>query len=128
MSSAADNTLAKIYRDQWKDYVERFVPLENELVSTYGNEALHDQIIGKATEQATNSFDAAQGSYGRSMARFGLSTDVQTQQETDRSFNLGRTLSVVDAKNRTRQALIERDQGMLAGGMSTGGMVKEIAQ
>lgn len=123
-----DDILAGIYRDQWEDYVTRFFPLEDELVATYNNPEVHNRIIGAATQKAATGFDAAQGSYARSMSRYGMSPDAQVTQETDRSFNLGRTLAVVDAKNRTRQALVDRDQGMLAGGMTTGGMTKEIAQ
>jgi hypothetical protein len=123
--SNTDAKLAQIYRDQWSDYVKRFFPLENELVDTYNNPAVHGRIIGEATHQAASSFGAAQGSYGRTMARFGMSPDAQVAAEADRSFQLGSTLAVVDAKNRTRQALVDRDQGMLAGGMTTGGMVKE---
>ena len=52
--------------------------------------------------------------------------DALAQQETDRAFSLGRTQSIVDAKNRTRQALVERDQGMLSGGISTGGMTRGV--
>lgn len=126
MGYSADADLAQIYRDQWKDYVERFFPLENELVSTYGSQQVHDRVIGQATQRAADSFDVAQASHARTASRYGLSPDAQVKQEEDRAFNMGRTLSLVDAKNRTRQALVERDQGMLAGGMTTGGMVKEL--
>ncbi len=56
-----------------------------------------------------------------------MSHAPQVQAETDRAFNLSRALSMADAKNKTRQALVERDQAMLAGGMTSGGMVKEVA-
>jgi hypothetical protein len=125
MGYKPDDVLAGIYRDQWDDYVKRFFPLENELVDTYNNPAVHSRIIGAATQKVATGFDAAEGSYARGMARYGMSPDAQVKAEADRSFNLGRSLATVDAKNRTRQALLERDQGMLAGGMSTGGMVKE---
>lgn len=128
MAMKPDDVLAKIYRDQWSDYVTRFFPLEDELVSTYNNRALHNQIIDQSTKKAADAFDAAQGSYSRSMARYGMSPDAQVRQETDRTFDLGRTLSLAGAKNRTRQALADRDQNMLAGGMTTGGMVKEVNQ
>jgi len=128
MGSQADNQLAQIYRDQWSDYVKRFFPLENELVDTYNNPTVHNRIIGSAVDQTMAGMDAAQGSFGRSMARFGLNQDAQVKQETDRSFNLARTTAVVDAKNRTRQALLERDQAILGGGITTGGMVKEMNQ
>jgi hypothetical protein len=59
------------------------------------------------------------------MAKYGMNPDTQTQQETDRAFGLNRTLSLVDTRNRTRQGLIERDAGMLSGGVSTGGLKKE---
>lgn len=123
-----DATLARIYRDQWSDYMTRFFPLENELIDTYGNPQVHERIIDEATQRAETGFDAARGSYARGMARYGMTPDAQTQAETDRAFGLNRSLAVVDAKNRTRQALKERDSGMLAGGITTGGMNrKEVA-
>lgn len=126
MGNRADSILAQIYRDQWDDYVTRFFPLEDELIDTYNNPEVHKRIIGQATDKAAASFDAAQGSYDRSMARYGMSADAQMQNETDRSFNLGRTLALAGAKNTTRQELVDRDQRMLAGGMTTGGMLKEL--
>jgi hypothetical protein len=124
--SSPDQILAGVYRDQWADYVTRFFPLENELVDTYNNPQVHSRIIGEATAKASNAFDSARGSYQRSLGRVGMAPDAQVQQETERAFGLGRTLAVVDAKNRTRQALVERDQGMLTGGMTTGAMKREV--
>lgn len=120
-----DDVMAGIYRDQWNDYVTRFFPLEDELVATYNNPEVHKRILGEAMAKAEAGFDVARGSYGRTMAKYGINPDTQTQQETDRAFGLNRTLSLVDTRNRTRQGLIERDAGMLAGGVSTGGLKKE---
>lgn len=125
-SSDPDVKLGQIYRDQWDDYLTRFVPIEDELIATYNNPEVHKRVIGAAMGRAETGFDAARGSYGRSMARYGMSPDTQVKAETERNFNLDRAGALVDAKNRTRQGLVERDAGMLAGGVTTGGMNKEV--
>lgn len=124
--SASSDVLAGIYRDQWADYVNRFFKIEDELAATYNNPQVHSRIVGEATTKAAGAFDTARGSYQRSIGRVGMMPDALAQQETDRAFSLGRTQSIVDAKNRTRQALVERDQGMLSGGISTGGMTRGV--
>jgi len=117
--------LAQIYRSQWADYRKRFAPLENELIDTYRNRAVHDKAIEAGAQQAAISADGAEESYDRNVQRFGVDTEQMSQEETDRAFDLARSKAIVDAKNRTRQALVDRDQGMLSGGITTGGVRKE---
>lgn len=114
------DVMAGIYRAQWQDYSTRFIPLEDELIATYDNPQVHARIMGEATAKTAGAFDAAQGSYQRTMARGGMAQDGMVQQESERAFGLGRTLALADTQNRTRRALVEWDQGILAGGMTTG--------
>lgn len=116
----ASETLANINREQWEDYKNRFVPLENELMNAYNNPVLRQKRMDAVTNEAIMSADTAQGVGRRTMARYGQS--MEGQQGVAREAGLTKTSSIINAQNTNRQQMNSRDLLLLSGGLTSRGI------
>lgn len=125
MGNYADALTAQVYREQWANYLARFAPLEEELITSYQSPEIRNRMLSDAATRTGQAFDTAQGIYGRTLSRITPSQDATERAETSRLFGMNRTLAQVDARNRTRQGLAELDQAILGGGLTAGAMKQE---
>lgn len=110
----ADQTMAQITREQWDDYQNTFVPLENELIAQVQS---NDEIEQDATEsmRLTNAaFDSAQGVQDRALQSTGTQLDPTQRKALSRRMKLRRAAAVAGAANTTRRAGKDRRLGQMA--------------
>ena len=134
----------ELTRKQWEDYQNRFVPIENRvmnmtsynspwLVTREINQAIGGKVMdlapgGTGTGSATwdsgyvnRALDASRDSQERSFARYGIAPNAQQRQALDRQSALTQSTAVVDAANRIRQRISERNQSIAQGTIPNAG-------
>jgi hypothetical protein len=108
----ASETFAALTRQQWADYVQNFVPIENTLIKYATDTSLPDQVMAKASGNVTAAFDASQGGTQRQLAGLGVTLSGDEQAAQNRAYGLSKSLADVQAQNlagsatRARQASI----------------------
>lgn len=115
----ASDTLARISREQWTDYKQRFIPLENQLIGAYDNPQLRAERQEAVTGEAAAASDNAMGMAARFMSRYGQSDD---SADNGRAAALTKTANIVDAQNVNRDKMTARDQLLLSGGLTSRGV------
>lgn len=111
---------AALTRAQWADYQQRFQPVETQLMNmtTYSNPEIVGQELGRAIgEQGyiNKAFNTAQTQAVNNTARFGAALTPEQQAARNRQFTMSKSTAVVDAANRIRQKLIDRNQQIAVG-------------
>lgn len=126
----ASNTWAWITRAQYKDYQQRFVPMEDELLNmtTYNNPALVAGELGKGRQAVNKAFDTARAQQDQHMSRYGAAISADQLRSRGRSANLGRSAAIVDAANRIRARLIDQNRDIALGAASTAAGTMEGVQ
>lgn len=111
-ASAAD-TFAALTREQWANYVETYVPIENQLIAYATDTTLPGKEMAKASENVTNAFAAQEGATQRRLSGLGVSLSADEQQAQQRSTGLAKSLADVQAQNLARTATVSRQQNLL---------------
>lgn len=114
---AANWELAKISRDQWEDYKQRFMPVEKRLAGQIGTQSAFD--AGFAKRQIPQAFAMQQGALGRDFARLGVTATPDQQAAMEQNMALQRASALVGAENAARLNAEDRDMAILSGGMAT---------
>jgi len=114
--------MAGITREQWADYVKRFFPIEDELLSSYDNPDLLRQRVAEAKNLSGESFETATRGAQIEAGRYGL--NLEDDPAYQRTLNMNRTAAGVDVGNEVRRRIQQRDQEILTGGSL--GMEKKI--
>jgi hypothetical protein len=120
MAYWASNQLADVARAEWGDYLKRFKPVEEALMkqTTWENPALFDEDIGKAQSAINTSMDANVQSQNQLLSRYGIGQTPDYKTANDRLNNLNRQAALVDAANRIRQNLVDRNYQIATGASS----------
>ena len=115
--SAAQDTLADLYEAEFQDYLNRFFPVEKDLIQqmTTGFGGLQQEEIGRAQEATARQYANVQGQQARRMAGYGLQQDSGYAQDASR----GETGAIVAARNFARLRSEERRQQILSGGVGS---------
>lgn len=103
MGIAADN-YARITRQQYDDWYQRFYPVQKELMRKSQTGELLGEQLGRVDDNAESSLKAAQQGNANRMARFGL------QASEDKNQGAQMALASVSARNGLRA--YERDRSM----------------
>lgn len=117
---------AELTRKQWADYQARFVPTENRLMNmtSYMNPSVVSNEINSAIGQGgyvNRAIDNSSAQTQRSFARYGLSPNAAQQTALDRDASLTRSKAVVDAANRIRTNIMDRNQQIATGAVPNAG-------
>lgn len=98
--------MADISREMWEDYVARFQPLEDRLISSKMN---WDEkgSVDEAANIAETSFDVSRGILDRDLSRYGLGLTGDERVAVEKTTALDEAAAVADAKNLARLALSE---------------------
>lgn len=118
--SAADR-FATITRAQWEDYKKRFNPIEDQLLAAYGNPAMRESAITAAQGLTNKAFDTAEATEARELSRYGVTRNADETAANIRTKGLSRTAALVNAANKTRQHIAERDIQLASGSIPSGG-------
>ena len=114
---SAQETLADLYEAEFQDYLNRFFPVEQDLINqmTTGFAGLQQEEIDRAQRAVARQFANARGQEMRRQAGFGISLRPESRADFERS----RTSSMVAARNFARMRSEERRQQILSGGLGS---------
>lgn len=117
------NTIGQLTRAQWADYVQRFSPVENRLMdmTTYNSPEITAHEVERGTATAGQAIDVASRGRALNRAQYGLTARAGQQALEARQDNIARSTAVVEAANRIRQNLIERNRNIAVGGVPNAG-------
>lgn len=110
---SASATYAALTRQQWADYVQNFVPIENSLIKYATDTALPAQEMAKASQNVGMAFEASKGSTQRKLAGMGVELSSDERAAQDKAYGLSKSLADVGAQNLARNATVARQQGIL---------------
>lgn len=122
-ASDSANTMGALTRAQWADYLARFQPIEDSLMNmtTYNNPGLVAKEVTAATESANTAMGVATQNRGLNRAQYGLTATAGQQTAEARQDNLTGAAATVEAANKTRQNLLDRDRLIAVGGIPNAG-------
>jgi hypothetical protein len=114
---SAQDTLADLYEAEFQDYLQRFFPIEQDLIQqmTTGFEGLQQEEIGRAQEAVARQYANVRGQAGRRQAGFGISLRPESQADFQRS----ETSALIAARNFARMRSEERRMQVLSGGLGS---------
>jgi hypothetical protein len=115
---SAAELYAQLTRQQWQDYVSRFIPIENELIEYAMNPETVRQNVAKAQAGIGQAFDTQQGVTERRLRANQQTLTGEEKAAADQQTGLSRSLGEVQAANTARQITVERQRGIL-GAMPT---------
>lgn len=116
-SQSAQDTLADLYEAEFQDYLNRFFPVEQDLINqmTTGFEGLQQEEIDRAQGAVARQFANTRGQEMRRQAGYGVSLRPETQGDYQRA----EASSLVAARNFARMRSVERRNQILSGGLGS---------
>ena len=109
----ASDTFAAVTRQQWADYVNNFIPIENKLISYATDPGVVTDAMKQASTDVTNSFGAQQAATDRRLKGLGVALSPDEQAASNRQFSLSKSLADVQAQNVAGDLTRQRQQGIL---------------
>ena len=113
--SAAD-TRNLITRLEYRDYVNRFQPIERQLADQYRDVGMYDRFMNKAREATDRQFMNAVGALKRSQQRYGITLTPRQEAAQRRGLALAKGSATVANVNAMRQGVYDEKQRLVAGG------------
>lgn len=108
----AEKTFAAVTRAQYADWEKRFLPRQRELMELAKNESLAKEQLARTDGLVANSLRQAQLGQDNRMARMGVATQ---KDSNDNSLGLRQSLITAGTKNATRTHEKDRQLGILTG-------------
>lgn len=87
-------------------------------MSQVGNEEVKNDLLGKATNNVTQSFGLAEQANKDRMAAYGIQETGAEKIAHDKNTALAKTAATVGARNSIRTQLRDTENRILAGGLS----------
>jgi len=100
-------------RDQWANYVNTFVPLENQLIQYATDPGQVTKAMTNASADVNASFNQQEGAVQRRLRGLGVTLDADQQAAQKRQFGLSRALADVGAQNMAGDLTRQRQQSIL---------------
>jgi len=112
-SSYANDTLAAVTKDQWANYVNTFVPIENNLIKYAEDPTQVTSAMSQAGADVNSSFAAQAGATQRRESALGVNLSPDEQAASAKSLGLTQSLADVQAQNTARDLTVQRQQSIL---------------
>lgn len=112
-STVASDTFAALTREQWADYQNTYVPLENQLIQQAMDPEAANRAMASASQNVNDAFAAQQGATDRRLRGLGLQLTPEQQAASTRATALSKSLTDVGAQNTARDLTIQRQQSIL---------------
>lgn len=119
-SKRADRELARIHREQWNDWKDRFLPRLEQLAGYAQSGELTQRDIDNADSAVTASFDQVRGSEQARQEGLGLQMTDRQRAASEREMGLNEAATRASMRNQARIAGEDRDMQILAGGGNIG--------
>jgi hypothetical protein len=115
MGQAAD-TYARLIREQYADWQNRFYPKQKELMGLATSGQLMNDQLSRADANTQQTLNTAQVGQKNQMARYGV---AQSPTTGDNSLGLRSALATAGAKNGIREGEADRQMNILTGGSAS---------
>ncbi|CAI1616951.1 Uncharacterised protein [Serratia quinivorans] len=115
MGQAAD-TYARLIREQYADWQNRFYPKQKELMGLATSGQLMNDQLSRADANTQQTLNTAQVGQQNQMARYGV---AQSPTGGDNSLGLRSALATAGAKNGIREGEADRQMNILTGGSAS---------
>lgn len=119
-STVASDMFAAVTRDQWSNYVNTFIPIENKLIDYATNPNTIPNAMADASQGVHQAFAAQQGSTQRRLQGLGVQLSPDEQAAQKRSSGLTESLADVQSQNTARDLTSQRQQSILGSPAPTG--------
>lgn len=116
-TGSASQAYAALTRQQWANYVETFMPVENQLIKYATDASLPGQDMAKASANVQAAFGQQEGATQRQLAGLGVTLSGDEQAAQKRAFGLSKSLADVQAQNVAGDLTRSRQQGLLGNPM-----------
>lgn len=107
------DTMAALTRNQYQDYLQRYKPVEDDLIRNATSNDLYDLQTSRNTEIAEANFNRANQQQAAAQEKYGLA-DRRTEQQK-RNLDLTRGLSLASMNNESRQAIGDLQRNIMTG-------------
>jgi hypothetical protein len=118
-SKSYSKNMAQIHRAEWQDYIDRFAPVENELIKIYNDDFSRDQSVKKAGLTARRSINSSKNQADRTFDRYGLNLSGHQRRLRNKNYALEGAAAEAGAKNAMRTAKESERMNIVTGGLST---------
>lgn len=118
----ASQTRAWLARQEWQDYLTRFAPREKELIQRTSREGAIEELntrLGSINLDTQRGFKANKGTTDRLSQRYGVTASGADIAARDQVSGVQESLSNVDAINKTRDHIANRNVNVIGGGGGT---------
>ncbi len=110
---SASDLFASATRQQWSNYVNTFVPIENKLIQYATDPNTVTNAVSDAQTGVKQAFDAQQGATQRKLQGLGVTLSPDEEAAQKRSSGLTESLAGVQAANTARDLTVQRQQSIL---------------
>jgi hypothetical protein len=110
---SASDMFAQATRQQWSQYVNTFVPIENSLIKYATDPSTVKNAMSDAQTGVQNAFAAQQGATQRKLQGLGVQLSPDEQAAQTRSSGLTESLADVQSQNTARDLTVQRQQSIL---------------
>lgn len=119
--NTADEQAAQVAQAQYDDWKNTYLPIARDLTqqTTLNNPGLVNQGITQAVGDVNSAFNTQSGVQQRYAQEYGIIPDAMQGAVNSRVNSVGRSQSVVDAANRIRANLANRDTSIMQTGVPT---------
>lgn len=109
----AGDLFASATRQQWSDYVNTFIPIENKLIKYATDPQVVTDAMSGAASDVNDAFAAQEGATQRRLKGLGVQLSGDEQAAETRSTGLMKSLAGVQAQNTARDLTTQRQQSIL---------------
>jgi len=126
--TTASDTQAKISREQWNLWKEKFAPQVDSLISYINDPDMVQNNVDAAKSAVTDSYEAAKGSTSRAIERYGVNVSPEETAAMEKERAISKSLDVTRTANDTRIAADARRDAVQNGLFALGQGVAGSAQ
>lgn len=116
----ADQTLAKVYRAEWQDYLDRFAPYEQKAIDFALDASAPEDAAKDAGLSMEKGFKTAMGNLQRDRSRYGLHLTGREAANEDRVMQGSNQAAKVAAMNNTRMHVQDQQERVMSGSAAVG--------
>lgn len=122
----ADQMTANLLKAEFAEWESTFKPIELNLMNelSFNNPSVLSNAINTAQEKAESSYGSMSGIVNRQNRALGIRPTEQEAATSKRLMDLGKALSVSDAKNTARSNVRQMDEALLMGTMPNPNVAK----
>lgn len=126
IETAKQDRLAEISREQYSDYVNRFRPIEDKLITSIDNPELMQEGLSSVSKNAGTASDVMKESNAMRTGRYGGMSAEQRKAAEDK-IDLSLSAAEVGGRNAVRSNIIDRDITNLTSLVDAGSGLRGLA-